>query len=68
MKRQHTSARRSRRSGQALAAAIQRDDWELAAVLLLEALSSVTRSLPPGTIDDVLALISDTEARDDAAQ
>ena len=66
MKGAHPSPRRSRRSVPALAVAIRRNELELAALLLLEALASVTRSLPPGTIEDVLALISDTEAGDDA--
>ena len=52
----------------ALTAAIQRDDWELAALLLLDAFARVLQTLPPGTVDDVLALISEMEAADDAGR
>ena len=62
----HPARRRHPRT--ALAQAIQRNEWELAALLLLEALTAVSRTLPPGTIDDVLALISETEASDDVAR
>ncbi len=48
----------------ALAAAIRRNEWELASLLLLEALATLSRTLPPGTIDDVLALVAGME--DDA--
>ena len=52
----------------ALAIAIRRNNWELAALLLLDALATAARSLPPGAIDDILALISDEGAADDAAR
>ncbi|MBI5288562.1 MAG: hypothetical protein HY873_06275 [Chloroflexi bacterium] len=50
-------------SGDALAAAIEHDDWERAALLLLLGVSAVARSLPEGQIDDVLALLDGEEAR-----
>jgi len=50
--------------GDALAAAIERDDWERAALLLLLGVSVVARSLPEGQIDDVLALLDGEEARE----
>ena len=55
--------RRTPRGG-ALALAIERSDWERASLLLLLALARVARvarSAPPGTIDDLLALLSHTE-------
>ena len=52
----------------ALAIAIRRNNWELAALLLLDALANAARTLPPGSIDDILALISDEEAADDASR
>lgn len=55
-------------AGSALAMAIRRNNWELAALLLLDALATAARSLPPGAIDGILALISDEEAADDAAR
>ncbi len=42
----------------ALADAISRDDWERASLLLLLAVAAAARALPPGTIDDLLALLS----------
>lgn len=68
MKRHRRTPPQVRRSGPALVMALDRDEWELAALLLLEALANVTRTLPPGTIDDLLALISDAEARDAQAR
>jgi hypothetical protein len=68
MRRDPSRPARVRQSRQALATAIHRNEWELAALLLLEALASVSRTLPPGTIDDVLALISKTEEADGAGR
>lgn len=49
----------------AMAAAIGRnDDWERIAVCLLLALARAARNAPPGTIDDVLALL-ETEGSSD---
>ena len=65
----HDHARTPRRGPRAaLATAIQHSEWEFAALLLLEALAAVSRTVPPGTIDDVLALISETEGADGAAR
>ena len=47
--------------GNPLATAIRRSEWELAALLLLDALAATARAAPPGTIDDVLAVLSDME-------
>ena len=47
-----------------LAAAIRRKDWERAALLLLIGLLEAARNAPPGTIDDVLAMLSDWETAD----
>ena len=47
--------------GTPLATAIRRNEWELAALLLLNALATAVRAAPPGTIDDVLAVLSDME-------
>ena len=52
--------------GGALALAIERSDWERASLLLLLAVARAVRSAPPGTIDDVLALISFGEEAGDA--
>ncbi len=41
-----------------LGAAIRRKDWERAALLLLIGLMEAARNAPPGTIDDVLELLS----------
>jgi hypothetical protein len=41
-----------------LAMAIRRKDWERAALLLLVGLLEAARDMPPGTIDDVLTLLS----------
>ncbi len=41
-----------------LAAAIRRKEWERAALLLLIGLMEAARNAPPGTIDDVLTLLS----------
>lgn len=49
----------------ALAVAIRRGEWERAGLLLLVAMAEVTRTAPAGTIDDLLALLSDEEVRDD---
>ena len=54
------------RSG-ALAGAIARDDWERASLMLLLAVAAAARALPPGTIDDLLALISIDDAPADGA-
>ena len=54
------------RSG-ALAGAIARDDWERASLMLLLAVAAAARALPPGTIDDLLALLSSDDAPVDGA-
>ncbi|TAK64569.1 MAG: hypothetical protein EPO22_05670 [Dehalococcoidia bacterium] len=41
-----------------LATAIRRKDWERAALLLLIGALEAVRDAPPGTIDDVLMLLS----------
>lgn len=46
------------RGPSALALAIERDDWERASLLVLLAFSATVRRMPPGTIDDLLALLS----------
>ena len=50
-----------------LAGAIARDDWERASLMLLLAVAAAARALPPGTIDDLLALISSDDAPVDGA-
>jgi hypothetical protein len=50
----------------ALAMAIRSNNWELASLLLLDALTATARALPPGDLDDLLALISIEEDVDDA--
>lgn len=55
---------RGPRGESALALAIRRDDWELAALLLLHGIVSAAQKLPPGTIDDVLALLDAEASRD----
>jgi hypothetical protein len=50
----------------ALAAAVRRSEWERVALLLLLGVAMAARKAPPGTIDDVLALLSDGEDRDAA--
>jgi hypothetical protein len=54
----------------ALARKIEERDWEFVATALLLAMQSAARRLPPGTIDDVLALISleREEERHDASR
>jgi hypothetical protein len=47
-----------------LAASMRRSEWERVALLLLLGVAAAARKAPPGTIDDVLALLSDTEAGD----
>ena len=64
----HTSRHRAVPANTALAIAIHRNNWDLAALLLLDALANAARTLPPGAIDDILALISDEEAADDASR
>lgn len=59
--RRLSPAQRRTPRGGALALAIERSDWERASLLLLLALARVARSAPPGTIDDLLALLSHTE-------
>ena len=44
-----------------LATAIRRKDWERAALLLLIGLLEAARNAPPGTIDDVLVMLSREE-------
>ena len=65
------TARRDRRRPRrdtALAIAISRNQWELVALLLLDALATTARTMPRGTIDDVLALLSQSEGADDGAR
>ena len=47
--------------GNPLATAIRRSEWELASLLLLNALVKTAHASPPGTVDDVLAMLSDME-------
>ena len=68
MRRHATRRIRKAPPDTALAVAIRSNQWELVALLLLNAIVDAARALPPGTIDDVLALISKTEASDDAAR
>lgn len=49
----------------ALGRAIKRNDWERVALALVLALAAATRKAPPGTIDDLLAMLSTEEAADD---
>jgi hypothetical protein len=42
-----------------LAEAIERKNWELAALLLMLGLSRVLSRLPRGTADDLLAMLED---------
>ena len=44
-----------------LATAIRRKDWERAALMLLIGLLDAARNAPPGTIDDVLEMLSAEE-------
>jgi hypothetical protein len=60
------SRRTSRAQPGAVAIAIKRGDWERASLLLLIGIALAARRLPPGTIDDVLAIIT-REAPDDGA-
>jgi hypothetical protein len=46
-----------RRRGVWLRRAIARRDWEMAALLLMLGASRALAALPPGTVDDVLALL-----------
>ncbi len=50
----------------AMGAAIRRGEWERIALCLLLGISVAARKMPPGTIDDVLALLSreEEDARD----
>lgn len=52
------------RGAGALAVAIDRGDWERAALLLLAGVSAAARRVPAGTVDDVLALLSEEEPRE----
>ncbi|HYM15764.1 MAG TPA: hypothetical protein VEZ14_09400 [Dehalococcoidia bacterium] len=49
----------------ALAVKIRRGEWQVVALALLLGLAEAARTAPPGTIDDVLALLSieEREAR-----
>jgi hypothetical protein len=49
----------------ALAVAVRRDDWERAALLLLVALAHALRNAPPGTIEDLLALLASLDGAGD---
>ncbi len=66
MTRRHTVRNRNAGPGSALALAIERSDWERASLLILIAVARVARSAPPGTIDDLLALMSLEEEAGDA--
>ncbi len=63
MKRRQSSgpiaADEARNANNPLAIAIQRGEWERAALLLLLATAAVARAAPPGTVDDLLALLAD---------
>ena len=52
-----TAGRTPRRRGGALAAAVRRSDWEFVALCALLGALDALRSAPPGTIDDLLALL-----------
>lgn len=41
-----------------VAASIRRKEWERVALLLLIGIAEASRKAPPGTIDDVLAMLS----------
>ncbi len=47
-----------------IAVSVRRNEWERVALLLLLGVAAAARKAPPGTIDDVLAMLSDTEAGD----
>jgi hypothetical protein len=49
----------------AMARAIKRNDFERVALALVLALAAAARTAPPGTIDDLLAMLSTEEAPDD---
>ena len=49
-----------------IAASIRRSEWERVALLLLIGVAAAARKAPPGTIDDVLALLSAEEDGDAA--
>mgnify|MGYP001611494211 CR=1 FL=1 len=66
MTRRRHDHRQTQPQGGALARAIERSDWERASLLLLIAVARVARNTPPGTIDDVLAFLSDREEDGDA--
>jgi len=44
-----------------IATSMRRREWARVALLLLLGVAAAARNAPPGTIDDVLALLSDTE-------
>jgi hypothetical protein len=48
-----------------LSVAIRRSDWERASLLLLIGVAETARRLPPGTIDDLLALLDARGGCDD---
>jgi len=52
----------------AMRAAIRRNELERVALYLLLGVARAARSVPPGTIDDVLALLSAEEAGGDGAR
>ncbi|MBI5285095.1 MAG: hypothetical protein HY874_08390 [Chloroflexi bacterium] len=51
-----------------IAASIRRNEWERVALLLLIGVAAAARKAPPGTIDDVLALLSAEEDGDAATK
>lgn len=52
----------------ALTAAVRRRDWERVALYVLLGVAEAARTAPPGTIDDVIALLAgEPERRDGRA-
>ena len=51
-----------------IAASVRRNEWERVALLLLIGVAAAARKAPPGTIDDVLALLSAEEDGDAATK
>ena len=68
MRRRDTVRKDNSRQGSALARRDRARRLGLAALLLLDAIATVARTMPPGTIDELLALLSDTEDTDDDAR
>lgn len=66
MRRRRQDHTQPKSPGGALALAIERSDWERASLLILIAVARAARSIPSGTIDDVLALMSVEKEAGDA--